>query len=408
MSELLVNGPINVLRLEGTVFDIKKVVYIFMDYHAYIHKQTRCPSFTSLDLHQYFASTLKNIQKPIDFMMEIRQEWIDMPKSNIPFKNIYIKEVIDYFKSEFVRSDKSKVLPSKTNKLVRFHYIDIRDYLNNTIYYFEDSIFGEFNVALHNRHMSVNSATNIKMGINNIINELNYWNSILFDDINTINKTTTSNLKRLSRINLKNINSSMRMVPKFVNKIRQKYAHPEVQQKLQNLFNLVADQIKESLKFCYDLVSDIDKYINEYPSPDKLVYNKNFNRYEYGQDEIDRIKFVCNVSTRFLHVSHHNLMIFVNLMDIYFLRRFLDKNYIQNAIVYTGASHSINYIQHLVTQYNFKITHFSYSLETDIDKLNKQIAKEDDVRNRAKIENLLFPKLIRQCSNLSSFPPNFD
>ena len=43
-----------------------------------------------------------------------------------------------------------------------------------------------------------------------------------------------------------------------------------------------------------------------------------------------------------------SLIIFTNITDLFFLRRFLDKDYITKAITYTGAVHSINYINFLV------------------------------------------------------------
>ena len=36
MSSVLINGPINVIRLEGKINNIKKVLYIFMDVHVNI------------------------------------------------------------------------------------------------------------------------------------------------------------------------------------------------------------------------------------------------------------------------------------------------------------------------------------------------------------------------------------
>jgi len=32
-DKIYVNGPVNVVRLEGTIGDIKKVIYLFFDYH---------------------------------------------------------------------------------------------------------------------------------------------------------------------------------------------------------------------------------------------------------------------------------------------------------------------------------------------------------------------------------------
>lgn len=58
------------------------------------------------------------------------------------------------------------------------------------------------------------------------------------------------------------------------------------------------------------------------------------------------------------------------------LRRFLDKTYITNSIAYTGMGHSMNYIYILLHEFDFKITHVSYT-EIPITELNKnQIRKK--------------------------------
>ena len=91
--------------------------------------------------------------------------------------------------------------------------------------------------------------------------------------------------------------------------------------------------------------------------------------------------------------------IFLKITDLFFLRRFLDKDYVTNAISYTGAAHSINYINFLVSNFDFKITHYSYSEETNLEKLN-MIAKNDIY----KLDFILHPQKLIQCSDLSSFP----
>ena len=84
----------------------------------------------------------------------------------------------------------------------------------------------------------------------------------------------------------------------------------------------------------------------------------------------------------------------------------MDKTYITNGIVYTGIGHSINYIYYLVHDFNFKITHYSYSKEQDLNKINK-IIKSLDKKN-VTINDLFYPKTIIQCIDLSSFPLNFN
>ena len=48
------------------------------------------------------------------------------------------------------------------------------------------------------------------------------------------------------------------------------------------------------------------------------------------------------------------------ITDLYFLRRFLDKKYIKNGIIYTGSSHMIDLIYLLTKYFNYELTHTYY------------------------------------------------
>ena len=74
-----------------------------------------------------------------------------------------------------------------------------------------------------------------------------------------------------------------------------------------------------------------------------------------------------------------------------------------NAVVYTGIAHSVNYIYFLIKNYDFKITHYVYSQEKDLDKLNKFIKKN----SYKEISNLFFPEKLIQCIDINNFPENF-
>lgn len=91
-------------------------------------------------------------------------------------------------------------------------------------------------------------------------------------------------------------------------------------------------------------------------------------------------------------------------MDIYFLRRFLDKDYITNAITYTGSAHSNTYINILVKDFGFKITHASYSKIPDIDELNNIVKR---TINSNDLGEYLYPPIQSQCSDVTHFPENF-
>ena len=44
-----ISGPVNVVRVEGYINNIKKVLYLFMDIHVFVFHQTKC----SWSIHQH-------------------------------------------------------------------------------------------------------------------------------------------------------------------------------------------------------------------------------------------------------------------------------------------------------------------------------------------------------------------
>ena len=91
------------------------------------------------------------------------------------------------------------------------------------------------------------------------------------------------------------------------------------------------------------------------------------------------------------------------ITDLYFLRRFLDKKYIKNGIIYSGFAHSLHIILKLVKLFNFKVTNVSYS-DIKLEKLNKLVKKANSYRD---FETNLLPKYLIQCSSMKNFPDMF-
>ena len=103
------------------------------------------------------------------------------------------------------------------------------------------------------------------------------------------------------------------------------------------------------------------------------------------------------------------LLLGTSLKDLYFIRRFIDKKYINNSILITPFASMINIIYILIKYFNYKITH--------IDNLNKSInINKYMLKLSFKFENInnlldIFCKkrndFIYQCTNLIDFPVNF-
>jgi hypothetical protein len=121
-SNLLINGPINVMRLEGYIGNIKKVLYIYGDYH--FTNQTSCNNDLAIDIDKYFSNEFLEVKKDIDFFLEIPATAIMNHK--MPMKNIYLDNVRNFFSRNFNIIPNKQVKKSESYPNIRFHYIDIR------------------------------------------------------------------------------------------------------------------------------------------------------------------------------------------------------------------------------------------------------------------------------------------
>jgi hypothetical protein len=389
---MLINGPVNVVRLEGEINGIKKILYVFFDYHINIKEQTECESYDSKDIVTYLYKTFKASTKPVDFFFEIKSIEIGKQRTQA-FKNIYIINISKFYnKSKFDDSTKKNI---KSN--VRFHYLDIRDYLEKNIYYFNSLLYNSVRNILSNKNIYSNDYNNIIEACTKLLYELEIYKNFFENDIN----------KKLSRekpLNKKNTAPTYDILY-FLNKISKKYKNKDIINKVKkNYFSDILKTINNciiQLNEIKSLILEKENYIFRYYE-EKIKYTEIkdsslLSDLYFNQADMDQ--FIYKID-KLAYTTHMEITyIFLKITDLFFLRRFLDKDYITNAISYTGAAHSINYINFLVANFDFKITHFSYSEEKNLEKLNK-IAKNDI----SLLKYILNPQKLIQCSDLSSFP----
>jgi hypothetical protein len=57
-----ISGPVNTIRLEGTINNKKKVAYIFFDYHINVRSQTECKNIRSSQIRKFLVDTIDDIK----------------------------------------------------------------------------------------------------------------------------------------------------------------------------------------------------------------------------------------------------------------------------------------------------------------------------------------------------------
>jgi hypothetical protein len=349
-----INGPINYAKLRGNINGVEKTVHLFMDKHYKLDEQTKCESYESIDIAHFLYKKIKKAKNPLDFFIEIRNEHIRMPRSNK--RDIYLREAIDLFKSEFIREE-NKVRYSKSNKNVRLHFLDIRDFFD--IFYILDIINYDwkidFDLLLENKLEDSNKLFNHLDKIKKYLNKLE-----------TIKKDIESGINSNTRTSY------------YLNKIINKYQNEELKSNLQLFMNL---EFTKNIFVIYSLLEEIREKI------------KRFNILDNSSKK--------NISKIIYYMSEFIIDLYSILTDIYFLRRVLDKDYITNIITYTGRQHAINYIYFLVKYCKFDLIYIYKHEETNMEKLKNKIMLLDKLRDAYKLFNILDNNLLHlQCLEL--------
>lgn len=413
--EILINGPINVLRLEGNINNIQKIIYLFADVHIKKENETKCESNDSIDIVDFYNASFKNIanfDKYYDFFFEIgMNETGSLDVENEKNNNKYIVRVKTLFLKNLNKNN------DNTFKNIRFHYFDIRYHFNTIISFILSSLadiisgIPYFNNELFNKSMNscIKLLTTVKNIITFIIDNLKNPKSVKIKNhdkysifieylsteefIDLLNDLIDENNSKIV-INFKN------NIKYLINKMLKKYNYSEIRSKI----NEYVDQF---------LIPYLDKTINRYNElTNILTIIKNVD--SENSSEKDKIELVYNIQNN-LNTTFYNYIIpsFAFITDIYFIRRFLDKDYITNGIVYAGVLHISNYIYILVNLFDFKITNMSKNYTNNInEKINNLFLTEKDKNIVSQIDNII--EIIKphkdemQCSDFTNFPKNFN
>lgn len=387
-----VSGPVNAVRLEGSIGGIKKVIYLFLEFHMPLGDQTECVKPDAPDISQYLTNQFKqfeNAQTEYDFFLE---EYVEDVYGS---KSVFTQQYIDKLRNMFSYHSKNR-----TFKKTRFHAIDLRGYIakaTNGVNYFSIS---DYVNELYNTYLNRNSLSVLIDGLQLLaVTHVMMYDilvssgkterhmPLLHKNVQVLEKYTVDDYKDTVKYVLNKISSKYgnKTVKDGLSKVIQKYYKPMSLEHQTGIFNL----IKNLMAFPY-IDTPYNKLIN---------YEGNIDYYGLKYNEIRRklLEEVKPVLTQELNSS-------ILLIDLYLLRRILDKNYVKHAVVYTGASHSFNYIYILIKYFGFKITHVAKKPEATFQHIEKKIKQID---NPEDIAEYFYPDTFYQCVDMAEFPKNF-
>ena len=363
-SQTMINGPVNVIRLEGKINNIKKVVYLFFDYHS---REYQCSNPFSQEIREYFAHNFLKLNKHYyDLFIEYDQTSASSPKEFEKLEKVddYMGGVIDFILK----------IPKKNKSLIRFRYIDIRDVLDDK---------------------EIDPASPI---CDNITKEQSISVNLL-DQLSDILQKSKGYLQYTLEL-LQNPQGQV------IKKMKQQYHHNQIKQIINSLLN----EIETKLKKCIEENQEIEELINQ----DKTELTNNQNKLVLCDSETGYyIYYEANSSRRRIMITElvnqiisyqmHNTLIYANFTDLYLLRRLLDKDTITHAIIYMGTWHCCYYLHVLCHYFHFRVTHFSYSKISNLNQLNKELQN----LSPGEISGIMMPEHFTQCSDMTHFPKNF-
>ena len=385
----LINGPINVIRIEQTINKINKVLYLFLDYHLPINSQSKCDNFESIDIVNYFNNIFsESIPHTLDFFMEVQTLDIkEYDEKEQYIKKTYIAEVNKFF----IKNFKS----TKLNKSIRFHYFDIRDKFDMFLNYKINSM-NEFIINMNTMYEKY------KLNFETFKSELTFCNeyieiiSLIFQQ-----KPYESYLGNYSQLYIEYLND----LNKTVHKLITKYNNQNIKSKLDKLISYVSVYITE-LK---QIIEQIFKNIESYTKLNKFDRKSN-NIINFDEESI--LNNLYNITILFKRFKKNIVTLHSVIIDCYFIKRFCDKDYITHAIIYSGGNHSARILKFLICELDFKITHISNYSDTKLNPtyITQKIKtiKGDNVNDELNsIKKIIFPQDMTQCSDLTTFPDNF-
>lgn len=398
-----ISGPYNAVRMEGEINGIRKIVYLFMDVHLNMENQRRCRNVLSLDINQYFAQKfheLNGSDKMYDFFFEIsptaykvdNEQKANIKKPQCNIRDIYIKRIMKLIRSAVkYDSHRDLVQVSDVFQNVRLHYLDIR------------------------RTLGLIHADITRMSFFTDINRMSFPPSlfkILTDVKNKLEQVTT--LFRLIRDNRDYIRSDdfesstreMKILGKYIQKLLYVYNHPNVQKEIVSIVNKSFDELSKAIEMVDDCIRVFRSYQKILSVKERIHFPRK-NAISDGIPLEQRLEIFNDSIERYESLIHQTLRPSTDITDCYLLRRLLDKDYVTNAIIYSGGNHTLNYIHNLALYFQFNITHVVYS-STTISELNDKM--KDRFESDQGIADLFIdvndPK--PQCIDMTGFPTEFE
>lgn len=402
-----INGPINVIRMEGYINNIKKIIYIFMndntefyqyeeDDEFYDEKDAKdlldnhdviegilsepekiqdCNDKSAVSLNEYILKNIKK-NKTYDFFLDL---FFTHDIENI--ESTYIKNYLYKLQLFFYENTSFNYEKNKINSLIknlRFHFFNL-GYIFYTFLYYPIVFF----IFYFNEKLPVD--------YDYIITFLTFTYTLIKFIINIIKKNEINyeHINIIERNDEKDITTLQELIDYITNDETRK----EVLSKINYIFYKLLN--KYSNKNVKLLINNFinDNYLNQWKEVSKLfkIFLDNIKSKDFNFNKLFKIK---------------NLLKFIisEFNGLFFLRRFLDKKYITRSISYFDINNAM-FIIYFLYSIGFKLTNYAKSNISDPNLYLSKI-KTFNYNTNEDLMNIFMSNI--NCVDMSSFPPNFE
>lgn len=371
-----VSGPFNIAHLKGKIDGITKDIYLLFDVHFSINKQKKCEDFdikNAKSIEEFIDKICKNATKnnQVDFMLEVFLSHLFSVYPKLREEHIYINKLRIFMQKNFTMDEKgTMIIKSKKYPNARLHYIDIRDVFMELVEY-SYVVKIAYNSKLQNEQLKNDTWKKNISRITKIYNRIKKIHKYLSGNkkVNKYNFLKIYSKKSASEIK---VSEQIKMILYIIHKVRNKYTHQSVK-------NLIEYIINNELSKCFNDITKIYILLTEQKK---------------GKD------FFILITHLYNYILDYSLV----LMDIYAIRRVLDKDYIKKAFLYIGYAHATHYMVMLMKHMDFKLVNISKLNLPTIDKLKEKIDKVNDYKNIIKYVAAGDDVELQQCTDYSMFP----
>lgn len=387
-KKILINGPSNCIRLINE--EMNKILYIFININFDI--QLECKDPNSKDFVYYLDKNFGKTENMIDFFFQttpinelniINSEKYKSKNNEIVTKlweGEYSNEVYDYFIKIF----------KGENKKIRAHYFDITYFVEHIMTDLRSFDENSYNYLNKDFPPSSNEYERIENLLKLLLEDILYFRMIIFGKDNEkekikFNENEIKLIKYFTKI--KKFTSSNKNTKLFV-----------------DVYDNIHENINEILAIIDNLFNLFDKLSKQYNQVTKMMINEN-NSYSYINkktldimnriyDNIDSLIEKCKI-------------IINELSYLYFIRRYIEKEYITHGVLYSSDEASLKILYMLINKFGFKITNISH-INTSINDFENKMKKIQYKNYKfSELAQYILPKEFNQCINMEGFPKTF-